>query len=69
MKQSPNTLLRIKDVMRRTGLSKSYIYQLSELGKFPRQIQLVEGGKSVAWIEAEVQGWIEQRITNRINNR
>ena len=58
-------LIRIKSVVDLTGLSKSYIYELCKKGLFPRSIQLVPGGTSVAWVESEIQGWIESRIQER----
>jgi len=58
-------LLRIKQVQVRTGLSKSYIYQLCSQNKFPRSIQLVAGGSSVAWVESEINDFIESRIKAR----
>lgn len=58
-------LLRIKEVLKLTGLSKSYIYQLRSKGLFPKSIQLVPGGTSVAWVEQEVLAWIDSRIQER----
>ena len=58
-------LIRIKSVVNLTGLSKSYIYDLCKKGLFPKSIQLVPGGTSVAWVEGEVKEWIEQRIQSR----
>lgn len=56
-------LLRLKDVMARTGLSRSYVYALSQKGQFPKQIKLTE--RSSAWLEEEVNAWIEERINQR----
>jgi len=58
-------LLRIKQVQQITGLSKSYIYQLCNQNKFPKSIQLVDGGSSVAWVESEINDFIESRIKAR----
>jgi prophage regulatory protein len=58
-------LLRIKQVQEQTGLSKSYIYQLCSQKQFPKSIQLVAGGSSVAWVESEILNWIESRIEAR----
>jgi len=58
-------LIRVKSVIDLTGLSKSYIYDLSNRGLFPKTIQLVPGGTSVAWLESEIQEWIESRILQR----
>ena len=55
-------LLRIKEVVKRTGLSKSYIYQLRNENKFPPSVQLVPGGISVAWLETDITEWIQQRV-------
>lgn len=55
-------LLRCKEVQSRTSLSRSYIYQLSRQGKFPQPVELIPGGSSVAWIEEEINQWIEERI-------
>ena len=60
-----NKLIRIKDVILMTGISKSYIYQLVSKNLFPKPIQLIPGGTSVAWIESEVLGWIDGRIQER----
>ena len=62
--QTPK-LIRIKSVIELTGVSKSYIYDLSNRGLFPKSIQLISGGTSVAWVESEVEGWIEERIAER----
>ena len=58
-------LIRIKEVAHQTQLSKSYLYKLSGEGQFPKSLSLVPGGKSVAWVESEVQAWIDQRIAQR----
>ena len=58
-------LIRIKDVVQLTGISKSYIYQLGSNGLFPQSIKLIPGGKSVAWIEGEILQWIDERIQER----
>lgn len=63
--QSEIRLIRISKVMRLTGLSRSYIYALASEGRFPTSISLVPGGTSRAWIYAEVQEWLEQRIAQR----
>ena len=58
-------LLRITEVIHYTGCSRSYIYELARTGRFPKSIQLVRGGTSVAWVEEEVFDWIESRIKER----
>jgi prophage regulatory protein len=53
-------LLRMKDVMSRTGFSRSMIYQLIADGKFPQQIVIT--ARCVCWNESEVNDWILQKI-------
>lgn len=60
-----NVLIRINDVAKLTGLSKSYIYDLCNKNLFPKSIRLVPGGTSVAWVKSEVLDWIESRINSR----
>lgn len=58
-------LIRIRDVMKLSGLSKSHIYALGAQGRFPKSVALVPGGTSRAWVEAEVIGYLQERITER----
>lgn len=58
-------LIRIREVIQLTGISKSYIYQLVSQNLFPKSIQLIKGGSSVAWVESEVLNWIDERIQER----
>ncbi|EFC6289643.1 AlpA family transcriptional regulator [Shigella dysenteriae] len=55
-----NNLLRLSDVMRRTGYSRAWIYRLINQGRFPKPVKI--GSRSVAFIESEVDEWINQRI-------
>lgn len=56
-------LMRLKEVMEMTGLSRSYVYQLMAEGDFPQSVSL--GARAVAWVESEVQDWILERIARR----
>ncbi|MDC9597908.1 helix-turn-helix transcriptional regulator [Xenorhabdus anantnagensis] len=53
-------LIRLPEVQRRTGYSKAWIYKLISDGAFPQQVKI--GPRSVAFIEAEIDNWIAQRI-------
>jgi prophage regulatory protein len=57
------TLLRLPAVQSRTGLSRSRIYELLELGAFPRPVKL--SGRINAWPDNEVADWIAARIAER----
>jgi prophage regulatory protein len=58
-------LIRINEVVKLTGLSRTYAYGLAAAGLFPRSVPLVPGGKARAWVYAEVQEWLKQRIVAR----
>ena len=53
-------IIRLKDVIALTCLSRSTIYLRMVQGKFPKKINL--GSRAVGWISSEVNEWIEERI-------
>lgn len=56
-------IIRLKDVIERTGLARSTIYQHVANGTFPTPVPL--GDRAVGWVEREVQDWIMARIAQR----
>lgn len=56
---APDRLLRLPDVVRCTGLSRSSIYALQGEGKFPKSVKL--SLRAVAWSQHQIQRWIEGR--------
>jgi prophage regulatory protein len=54
-------ILRLPAVKQQTGLSRSTLYKLVSLGRFPKQIDL-GGGRAVGWLESDVQAWIKSRL-------
>jgi prophage regulatory protein len=56
-------LIKLPEVIKKVGLGKTEIYQRISEGTFPKQVSL--GGRSVAWVESEIDAWIEKRITDR----
>jgi len=56
-------LIRLKEVIAQTGLSRSSIYKFMNDGIFPNSVSL--GGRSVAWVESEVIEWMEGKISAR----
>lgn len=56
-------ILRLKDVISQTGLARSTIYKYIHADSFPKPVPL--GGRSVGWVESEIQVWIAERIENR----
>ena len=73
-KQSPQKrLIRLPEVLTRTGFGRTTIYRKMEDGSFPRSLKLdgppkdpeAFDSRAVAWIEDEVEQWIESRIEER----
>lgn len=56
-------LMRLKEVMDVTGLGRSTLYKYMASGQFPEPVSL--GGRSVAWVQDEVESWIRARINER----
>ena len=66
--------IRLPEVLSRTGFGRTSIYRKMEDGSFPKSLKL--GGppkdpnefdsRAVAWIEEEVDQWIESRIEARV---
>lgn len=52
--------IKLAQVKSMTGLSKSSIYAMMQMGNFPMQVKT--GARCVAWIESEIQEWIEEKI-------
>ena len=66
--------IRLPEVLSRTGFGRTSIYRKMEDGSFPKSLKL--GGppkdpnefdsRAVAWIEEEVDQWVESRIEARV---
>ena len=54
------SILRLPQVIARTGLSRSTIYLRISKGQFPKPISL--GGRAVGWIEEEINSWLDEQI-------
>lgn len=58
-------ILRLKQVIERTGLSRSTIYRKADPKSkqhdpsFPKRVHL--GGLAVGWVESEINHWLEER--------
>lgn len=63
---SPTRIIRLGEVMGRTGLRRSAVYDQINKGSFPSQVLL--GPRSVGWLEHEIDGWIELRISASRSN-
>lgn len=58
-----NTILRLPAVKKKTGQSRSTIYEKVQRGEFPAPVKI--GERAVGWVEAEVDSWVETLIEAR----
>ena len=67
-------LIRLPEVLSRTGYGRTSIYRKMEDGSFPSSVKLdgrppknpeAFDSRAIAWIEDEVEQWIESRIEER----
>ena len=67
-------LIRLSEVLSRTGFGRTSIYRKMEDGSFPSSVKLdgrppknpeAFDSRAIAWIEDEVEQWIESRIDER----
>jgi prophage regulatory protein len=57
--QTQIRFVRKREVMHRTGLPSSTIYDLMSRNLFPKSIKLA-GGKAIAWLESDIENWLKQ---------
>lgn len=55
--------LRLAQVMAKTGLKRPQVYAYMKTGDFPKSVKI--GPSSVAWLESEIEEWINTKINNR----
>ncbi len=69
-------LIRLPEVLNRTGYGRTSIYRKMEEGTFPKCLKLGSpvkdptqfDSRAIAWIEDEVDQWVESRIEERDSN-
>jgi prophage regulatory protein len=53
-------ILRLPDVMKATGLSRSSIYSFVKESTFPKPRKL--SARAVGWLQSDIEAWIVQRV-------
>lgn len=53
-------IIRLPDVMSRTGLSRSSVFLKVKKGEMPPPIKL--GVRATGWVAEEIDNWIKQRV-------
>ena len=65
--------IRLNEVLSRTGYGRTSIYRKMEEGTFPKSLKLggppkdpsIFDSRAIAWIEDEIDQWVEDRINER----
>lgn len=58
-------VLRRPQVLERVGLRPTALEEAIMRGEFPAAFQITPGGRAVAWLEFEVDQWLEERLRER----
>lgn len=66
MNNKSTRLIRLPEVLLRTGYGKAWIYRLISEDRFPTQIKI--GSRAVAFIESEIDDWIQATIDETRKN-
>ncbi len=59
-------LLRWRDVQPRVGICRSQAHAMINEGTFPAPVKL--GARASAWVESEINDWIDSRISASRND-
>ncbi|OJH81918.1 helix-turn-helix transcriptional regulator [Serratia marcescens] len=65
MSDRKENLIRLPEVIKRTGISKTTIYELINEKRFPSQVKI--GTRAVAFIESEIDEWFVNLINTSRN--
>ncbi|PIJ48813.1 MULTISPECIES: helix-turn-helix transcriptional regulator [unclassified Erwinia] len=57
---STTRLIRLPEVLHKTGYKKAWIYRLISENRFSKPIKL--GSRAVVFIETEIEQWILERV-------
>lgn len=57
--RKPERLLRLQDVMDRTGCKRAKLYQMVARGLFPRPVKI---DNCAHWPESSIDAWVAERI-------
>ena len=57
---SSERLLRLPEVIARTGCPRSTVYEKMQKGEFPTSVAI--GARAMAWRESDITNWIVSRV-------
>jgi len=60
--EKKENLIRMHEVLKRTGFCRAWIYRLIKQNRFPKPIKI--GERAIGFIEREIDSWIDNLISN-----
>lgn len=57
-------VIRHAEVCRKLGISAASLFDMVAKNDFPKPFSIIPGGRSVGWLEADVDAWIIDRKVN-----
>lgn len=64
--QQPDRFLRLKEVLRRTSLSRATLYRKIQKGTFPKQVRIAT--RCAGWRESAVNEWMNNPIFYHVDD-
>ncbi len=55
-------ILRFPEVTGMLGVTRQCIYDMVARGDFPKPFKLTKQGRSVGWLESDINNWLETRV-------
>jgi len=62
MYEMTDTVLRLPEVIRRSGRSRSSIYADVKADLFPKPFKLGRNARAIGWSEAEINQWLQEQM-------
>ena len=59
-RKSRMRIMKLREVVHATGLSRSTLLRLERAGSFPRKVKL--SARRVGWVDTEVGDWLRARL-------
>lgn len=63
MSQNSERFLCLDEVMNKTGMKRSTIYNQMKSGEFPKSISI--SANRIVWLESEIDSWMKTKINQR----
>jgi prophage regulatory protein len=66
IQQQPDRFLRLKEVLRRTSLSRATLYRKIQKGTFPKQVRIAT--RCAGWRESAIDEWMHNPIFYHVDD-